>query len=175
MDFIEIYVKEYINKENIYNLFPKSYAKKIEKFLQKDEWKIDNNFLNQIISFDGQTLSLIDIKQNMNLHQQFIKENFNDNEMLLEKEKDAIVKIRICQKEFRNKLLQMHNHKCQITNIENDNLLIASHIKPFSISNKYESQDASNGLLLCSLIDSLFDKGLITFDNKTGEIVYKNF
>ena len=49
-------------------------------------------------------------------------------------------------------------------------ILIASHIKPFSISNEDEEYNPNNGLLLSQNIDGLFDKKLISF-NDNGEII----
>jgi len=49
-------------------------------------------------------------------------------------------------------------------------LLIASHIKPFSECNENEKYDLFNGLLLTPNYDKLFDKYLISFD-KSGKIL----
>lgn len=67
------------------------------------------------------------------------------------------------QTQFRNKLLSKHS-KCQLCELELKTLLVASHILPWAISNDAEKIDSNNGLLLCVLHDSLFDKGLISFD-----------
>lgn len=57
---------------------------------------------------------------------------------------------------------------CPVTKIADERLLIASHIKPWSMSNEEEQIDRNNGFLLSPLIDKLFDKGFITFmDDKT--------
>ena len=47
--------------------------------------------------------------------------------------------------------------------INDERLLIASHIKPYSVSTEREKYDPKNGFLLSPLYDRLFDKGLITF------------
>lgn len=61
--------------------------------------------------------------------------------------------------------------ECPVTHIQEPNLLIASHIKPWAVCDgDLEKYDPNNGLLLSPLIDRLFDKGYITF-NKQGEIV----
>ena len=44
-------------------------------------------------------------------------------------------------------------------------VLIASHIKPFFVSNDNEAYDPNNGILLSRNIDSLFDLGYITFED----------
>ena len=43
------------------------------------------------------------------------------------------------------------------------NFLIASHIKPWKVSDNVLRLDGSNGLTLAPRIDRLFDKGYITF------------
>ena len=55
---------------------------------------------------------------------------------------------------------------CPITGIKDKRLLIASHIKPWSLSTTKEKLDVNNGLILSPLYDKLFDGGLITFTNK---------
>lgn len=49
-------------------------------------------------------------------------------------------------------------------------VLIASHIKPYSKCEENEQFDVNNGLLLSKNIDSLFDRGWITFDN-SGNVI----
>lgn len=96
-----------------------------------------------------------------------------DNEIkktgLVGEEKKALIKIRINQSFFRDKLVKKYG-KCCLCNIKNKNLLLASHIKPWSSSNPYEKTDINNGLILCPGHDKLFDKGYITFDNY-GKII----
>jgi predicted restriction endonuclease len=43
--------------------------------------------------------------------------------------------------------------------------LIASHIKPWRSSTDQERLDGENGLLLTPNVDSLFDRGFISFDD----------
>ena len=64
------------------------------------------------------------------------------------------------------------SEKCMVEQLAYP-VLIASHIKPFAISNEFESYDPNNGFLLSRNIDSLFDLGYITFDNE-GTIVFSN-
>lgn len=59
--------------------------------------------------------------------------------------------------------------QCMVEMIEYPSL-IASHIKPFLVSDTSEEYDVNNGLLLGKDIDNLFDKGLITF-NLDGNVV----
>jgi len=85
------------------------------------------------------------------------------------KEKEAIVKIRVNQSEFRSELLKRYN-KCCLCGVSNDDLLIASHIKPWSVSEPKERLDIDNGFILCPSHDKLFDKGYISFDDE-GDIL----
>ena len=84
-------------------------------------------------------------------------------------ERQAIVQARIGQGEFRKSLMDKYHGACVITGIDLPQLLVASHIKPWSVSNNSERLSASNGLLLSATYDRLFDNGLITFD-RTGQI-----
>lgn len=85
-------------------------------------------------------------------------------------EKDAIVKVRINQDKFRTGLLRKFNGKCCLCGVDEDSVLVASHIKPWRQSDEYEKLDLDNGLLLCPNHDRLFDKGFISFDD-TGTIL----
>ena len=52
-------------------------------------------------------------------------------------------------------------------------MLVASHIKPWSKSDASEKLDFENILLLCSMHDALFDKGLISFDDNGKILISK--
>ena len=77
-------------------------------------------------------------------------------------EKNQIVKARIGQGVFRRSLIEDCPF-CPITLVDDVNLLIASHIKPWRSSNNIERLDCNNGLLLTPTFDKLFDKGFISF------------
>lgn len=77
------------------------------------------------------------------------------------KEKERLVKVRLNQSIFRTMILATYNQKCCITGIDNSDLLIASHIVPWSIDEK-NRLNPMNGLCLNALHDRAFDKGLIT-------------
>ncbi|SEV82913.1 HNH endonuclease [Prevotella sp. khp7] len=74
------------------------------------------------------------------------------------------------QTKYRQDLYALFGH-CPFTQIDDAKLLIASHIKPWSISEPKEKIDSNNGLLLSPLYDKLFDRGLISFDNNGMLIV----
>lgn len=77
-------------------------------------------------------------------------------------EKTATTKQRVNQSFFRKTLLSSYGAACCITGINNLDLLLASHIKPWRNSNESEKTNPSNGLLLNALHDKAFDQGFIT-------------
>ena len=79
------------------------------------------------------------------------------------KTREAVVKIRVNQSFFRSAVLASYDNKCCITGIPLTELLIASHIIPWSKDEK-NRLNPENGLCLNSLHDRAFDKGLITID-----------
>lgn len=87
-----------------------------------------------------------------------------------ETEKEILAKSRIGQGIYRDSLLSKYNGKCMLCGLQYKGLLIASHIKEWSEANNDERVDVNNGLLLCTLHDTLFDKHLITFDDN-GKIM----
>lgn len=78
-------------------------------------------------------------------------------------EKTALIKSRIGQGTFRDKVL-LHWTCCAITGFSDTSLLIASHILPWKKSTNSERLDPWNGLLLSPNLDKAFDKGFITFE-----------
>ncbi len=77
------------------------------------------------------------------------------------REKERMVKMRVNQSIFRTILLATYSNTCCITGINNPDLLIASHIVPWSKDQK-NRLNPTNGLCLSALHDKAFDKGLIT-------------
>ena len=95
---------------------------------------------------------------------------YNDDKEIKFKSKKPTEKIikskaRIGQGQFRKNLLREFNKTCPITRIDDQKLLIAAHIKPWSHSDDEEKLNSKNGILLSPLFDKLFDKdvGLISF------------
>ena len=84
-------------------------------------------------------------------------------------ERKELVKSRVGQGIFRKKLLEKY-HACIVTNVADERLLIASHIKPWSVSNNFERLSVDNGLLLNVLYDKMFDLGIISFTDE-GKIL----
>lgn len=81
----------------------------------------------------------------------------------LETETERLVKARIGQNLFRKAVLSAYQYKCCLTFNPIPELLIASHILPWSKYPEYRL-NPSNGLCLSRNYDAAFDKGLISFD-----------
>lgn len=84
-------------------------------------------------------------------------------------EREALIKVRVNQSAFRKLLMRRYTHCC-LCDVDDESLLVASHIKPWAKSSHAEKVDVNNGLLLCPNHDKLFDRGYISFDNG-GHIV----
>lgn len=73
-----------------------------------------------------------------------------------------ISRARLGQGIYREKLLSECPF-CPITKINDERLLIASHIKPWAVASDREKVDPKNGFILSPLYDKLFDRGFMTF------------
>ena len=104
------------------------------------------------------------IKKEENEIQEFINEHNLEGI-----DKVVLAKSRINQGVFRERLIRRYK-KCCLCGADNVELLISSHIKPWSESSSTERTDVNNGLLLCPNHDRLFDKGYISFD-ANGQIL----
>lgn len=90
-----------------------------------------------------------------------------------ETSKYRFVNTRLGQDWYRAKLLEIWENKCAVTGFSSPQILIASHIKPWSKCTKEEQLDEGNGILLSPNLDALFDKHLISF-NDDGRIILSN-
>lgn len=80
------------------------------------------------------------------------------------KDEVARIKIRKGQDYFRRMILANYGLHCALTGIDLPQLLLASHIIPWS-ENKKERLNPCNGICLSALYDRAFDQGLIGFDS----------
>jgi len=159
IDEINEIIKKYLSipelkqKNNIGNNMYTAALKKYIKYLETE-----NNEFDTYVK-----------KENIENEIKIIERNL---EKINETERLSLIKSRIGQSGFKNGLLKKFN-KCILCNIDIPELLVASHIKPWSESNNNERLDLNNGLLLCNLHDKLFDLGYISFDI-SGNIIISN-
>lgn len=79
------------------------------------------------------------------------------------------VKTRVNQSVFRQMVLANYTTKCAITGIDIPELLLASHIMPWS-KNEEHRLNPENGICLSALYDKAFDKGIIGI-NQNYEVI----
>ncbi|MFH1428777.1 MAG: HNH endonuclease [Candidatus Margulisiibacteriota bacterium] len=126
----------------------------------KEVWdEFNSNW--EILAFESENLLASrkgkTIEESSELPFEYVKEI----NILRGEEKERLVKTRVNQYFFRKTILANYNFCCCITGLNIPELLIASHIVPWSI-NEDIRLDPHNGLCLNSLHDKAFDKGLIT-------------
>ena len=85
-------------------------------------------------------------------------------------ERKRLTKTRVNQNLFRQMVLSSYDNQCCITGLNIPELLIASHIIPWSYDTK-NRLNPRNGLCLNALHDRAFDTGLITLDKEFRVIV----
>lgn len=86
------------------------------------------------------------------------------------KTSEAIIRTRVNQNFFRKMILSSYDYTCCITRIPVKELLVASHIIPWSVDLK-NRMNPQNGLCLNALHDKAFDVGLITIDESYNVII----
>ena len=98
------------------------------------------------------------------------EETIENDEKISKKKKETIIRARIGQGKYREDLLEECPY-CPFTLVNDERLLIASHIKPWAKADNEEKIDPKNGFMLTPTYDKLFDRGFITFDDEKKLIV----
>ena len=133
---------------------------------------------NDIVNFKSALRKYLKFRQSTFAQQQEntiiseINKVLNDSALSVT-EREAIVKARVGQGKFRERLLE-YWRGCSISTFSHFDLLIASHIKPWREADNQQRLDVFNGLLLLPNYDKLFDKGYISFDDN-GRIIYSRY
>jgi putative restriction endonuclease len=83
--------------------------------------------------------------------------------MLVGREREAVVRLRVTQGFFRRMVLARYEETCCVTGLKVRELLVASHIAPWA---RFPDQrmNPRNALCLNPLHDRAFDRGLLTVD-----------
>jgi len=133
---------------------------------------------NDIVNFKSALRKYLKFRQSTYAQQQEntiiseINKVLNDSALSVT-EREAIVKARVGQGKFRERLVE-YWRGCSISTFSHFDLLIASHIKPWREADNQQRVDVFNGLLLLPNYDKLFDKGYISFDDN-GRIIYSRY
>ena len=117
-------------------------------------YKLLSYISNESVNADFETKQL-------KLEEENLEKNIAENN-LIGTDKIAVVKARVNQGVFRDRLIRKYG-KCCLCGADEEGMLVASHIKPWVDSTPEERVDDNNGLLLCPNHDKLFDRGYITF------------
>lgn len=110
-------------------------------------------------------------KENTSIEKKFEDILFDTKDL---KGQDVIraIKTRVNQSVFRQMVLSNYNNKCAITGIDIPELLLASHIMPWS-KNEEHRLNPENGICFSALYDKAFDKGIIGI-NTNHEIIFSD-
>lgn len=87
-----------------------------------------------------------------------------------ETERKGLVTSRVGQGAYRKRVIHRWEYECAVTKFNKLDVLIASHIVPWTSADDNERLDVHNGILLSPTYDALFDRHLISFDD-TGKII----
>jgi putative restriction endonuclease len=75
-------------------------------------------------------------------------------------DKESVIKVRVNQRFFRDRILSIYGYTCCITGLAVPELLVASHIVPWA-EDARNRLNPRNGLCLNALHDKIFDRGLM--------------
>ncbi|SDL36586.1 HNH endonuclease [Salinimicrobium catena] len=88
-------------------------------------------------------------------------------------ERRGLITSRVGQGFYRDQIFEKWKKRCPVTRCDISEILIASHIVPWSKATDEERLDPDNGILLSPFVDALFDKHLISFQDD-GSIIFSN-
>lgn len=133
--------------------------------------KLKNTTTNEIVYYFKQFIDYhIEATKQVSLDEIAESEKIEQNTEISTKKKEQLIQARIGQGEYRKKLLEDCMF-CPITEVNDERLLVASHIKPWAKSNDKEKIDPNNGFMLTPTYDKLFDRGFISFDDNKNMLV----
>ncbi len=172
---------EIIHLANIIGRTPDSVAIRLSNFAHVDPYHqqrgvkgmsggrkqvepIWNEFFNDKEKLVFESERILAEKENMTVEMKFA-EILYDTKGLKGETKIREVKARVNQNFFRQVVVANYSGKCAISGIDIPDLLVASHIIPWS-KNEEERLNPENGICLSPLYDQAFDKGFIGINDK---------
>lgn len=123
-----------------------------------------NEFINDKDKLVFESEKILAEKENMTIETKFSEILYGTKDLKGEN-KIREVKTRVNQNFFKQVVIANYSGKCVITGIDIPDLLIASHIIPWS-KNEDERLNPENGIYFSVLYDKAFDKGYITITEK---------
>lgn len=127
-----------------------------------------NEFFNNRENLIFESERILAEKEKQTIDTKYI-EILDDIKELKGETKLRAVKTRINQNVFRKIVIANYSGKCAISGIDIPDLLFASHIIPWSVSEE-ERLNPENGICLSALYDTAFDKGFIGI-NENNQIL----
>jgi hypothetical protein len=127
-------------------------------------WKPVGSELDQRLSNDAEREERIE---------RDLADSAPDLSKLEETERKTIVGARRGQGRYRNELLGLWSG-CAVTGCTEENILRASHLKPWRDSTNEERLDRFNGLLLTPNLDLLLDRCLISFTDEGTMLISRS-
>ena len=134
--------------------------------LDREVW---NEFYENLVDLVFESENLRAKKENKTIEELYSKIENKKGE-----DKESIVKKRINQDFFRKMILASYNETCCITGLKQNELLIAGHIKPWSLF-KQNRLNPQNGIAINSLHDKAFERGLISINTDFKIIISTEF
>lgn len=136
-----------------------------------------NEFINNKDELLFESERILAEKENVAIEKKFA-EILKGTENLKGEYKLREVKTRVNQDVFRQIVMANYENKCAITGIDIPDLLVASHIIPWS-KNEKERLNPENGISFSPLYDRAYDKGYIGINEKfeiliSGELKKKS-
>jgi putative restriction endonuclease len=123
-----------------------------------------NEFINNKEQLLFESERILAEKEHVSIEKKFL-ETLRGTEHLKGEYKLREVKTRINQNIFRQIVVANYDYKCAITGINIPDLLLASHIIPWS-KNEQERLNPENGICLSPLYDRAYDKGYISINEQ---------
>lgn len=130
-----------------------------------------NEFLENREKLSFESERILAEKQHTDIETKF-KNELTDLSSLRGEDKIRAIKTRVNQSVFRQIVLVNYYKRCAISGVAIADLLVASHIIPWS-KNEKERLNPENGLCLSAIHDKAFDKGLIGIDTESKIILSK--
>lgn len=153
---IEDFTKGYLDEEELINA--RAYAEKIK--FEERKYNQNSHFWSILSKLDDLAI----VKGVL-----YLEDDAPEVKIKVEVGRDQYL-----QRIYKNQLKEESRDnegdpQCMVENLSYP-YLIASHIKPYAYSSELESFDSNNGLLLSLTLDSLFDRGYISF-SEDGKIL----
>lgn len=122
---------------------------------------VSTNFLRSVTAVTSETVNQLEVACELKIE---------EDTSLSTTEKQQLIEARKGQGIFRRRVFEVEKY-CRLTQLANQALLVASHIKPWRMcSTSGERLDGYNGLLLAPHVDRLFDRGLMSFTD-SGDVL----